>query len=55
MARDRSFQERQVEPVEALHDLGQSMVRRQVEISVDSAEYQIEVEQDGFLFLGRGE
>ena len=47
------FEQRHVEAAEALNDVGERVVGRDVEISVDAAEHQIEVEQDGFvIFVG---
>src|ERR1017187_3076720 len=55
MSRDRSLEQRQVEPVEALNNVSEGVDRLQIQIRVDGAEDEVEVDQDRFVFLARAE
>ena len=55
VAWDRSLEQRQVEPFKVLHHVGEGVVRGDVETGVDRSKKEVEIEQDGFLFLGGGQ
>ena len=55
MARDRPLEQGQVEPFEVLNHVRRRMVGGDVQAGVDGAEHEVEIEQDGFVFLAGGQ
>ena len=55
MPRHRAFEQGQVEAVEILHHVVHGVVGNDIEASVDQAEHQVEVQEDGFAIAARGQ